>query len=56
MRKRRIQNMTKAELQIELDLLLTRQKNSKMPKAKNRTTILIRYVKYHIKRLNREAK
>ncbi len=56
MRKRPIQNMTKEQLEVELELLLIRQKNRKKHSPKHtRTTILIRYIKYHIRKRNNEA-
>ena len=55
MRKRRIQNMTLAELKIEMELLEIRQKNRKKNAPGNtRTSILMKYVKYHIRKLERE--
>ncbi len=56
MRKRPVQNMTLEQLEVELELLLIRQKNRKKHSPKHtRTTILIRYIKYHIRKRKHEA-
>ncbi len=56
MRKRPIQKMTKEQLEVELELLEIRQKNRKKHSPKHtRTTILIRYLKYHLRKRNNET-